>query len=102
MAGISHPGMNEGQEQMIVALSPVRIALILTGAACTSFYYGTMILRSGWRGIQRRQYPLSEHQMLSGFAGTAAATIIFLFGLMTIACGVVTTIFALYRLPQIF
>ena len=53
-------------------MSPVEIAAIFLGAACTSFLFGVKIIRYGLIGFRDGTYPLTSEKNLDCLAGTLA------------------------------
>lgn len=86
---------------MFAAVDPIKVGLIFLGAAATSCFFGTKILCLGWRGFFDAEYPLSASRNLTGLAARLVATLILLFGIAVIACGIATSVFGYYRLRQL-
>ena len=87
--------------ELIAAMSPVKIGLIFLGAACTSLGFGGVLMSHGIKGFSRASYPLTNTYQLQGVAARIAASVIMLFALFVIGCGVVTLVFAYFRMRQL-
>ena len=84
-----------------VEVDPIKLAFVFLGLICTSFYWGTKIVFTGWSGWQKSEFPLSKTRMLTGFPAKLAALAIITFGLITLACGIAVMLFAVFRLRQV-
>ena len=82
-------------------MSPVEIAAIFLGAACTSFLFGVKIIRYGLIGFRDGTYPLTSEKNLTGRWARLAASVIIFFGLIACTCGIVTLVFGYFRMRQL-
>ena len=80
---------------------PIKLSFIFLGAACTSLGFGGTLLYLAWLGFRDGFYPLTSTYDLKGWPARIAATLVGLFGLLAVICGLGTLVFGFIRVRQL-